>query len=286
LLGGGTAEEPGSQAQEGGPATLPLIQVRPNPAQPRKVFESGALEELRDSIGRHGVLQPICVRKADGGYEIVAGERRWRAARMAGLTEIPAIVLEDADEERLLEVALVENLQREDLHPLEKAHAFKELQQACNLTQAQVAERVGMKRATVTNHLRLLELPDEAQEAVAAGLITMGHAKALLSLKEPGLIRAALVKVVKEELSVRQLERHVAPEEKPAPADQEEAPQTKGGRIPPWVRELEGRMRDTLGTRVSVQNRPGFKGQIVIRYHDRDELDRLCAQLAPTDRLS
>ena len=286
LLGGDASGAQEPRGLGGGPATLPLVQVRPNPGQPRKVFETGALEELRDSISRHGVLQPICVRPAEGGYEIVAGERRWRAARMAGLTEIPAIVLEGTDRELLLEVALVENLQREDLHPIEKAHAFRELQQSCNLTQAQVAERVGMKRATVTNHLRLLDLPDEAQEAVAAGLITMGHAKALLSLKEPGPIRAALVKAVKEELSVRQLERHVAPDEGPTPSGQPEAQQAKGGRIPPWVHELEGRMRDTLGTRVSIQNRPGFKGQIVIRYHDREELDRLCAQLAPADTLS
>ena len=285
LLGGAPTPADGQEADRG-TTHLPLIQVRPNPGQPRKVFDSGALEELRDSISRHGVLQPICVQQADGGYEIVAGERRWRAARMAGLTEIPAIVLEDAGQERLLEVALVENLQREDLHPLEKAHAFRELQQTCNLTQAQVAERVGMKRATVTNHLRLLELPDDAQEAVAAGLITMGHAKALLSLKEPGPIRAALLKAVKEDLSVRQLERHVAAAEHTPIPGEPEPQQPKGARIPPWVHEIEGRMRDSLGTRVSIQNRPGFKGQIVIRYHDRDELDRLCAQLAPADRLS
>lgn len=283
LLGGAAAEPQG--APGGLPESLPLIKVRPNPGQPRKVFDSSALEELRDSIRRHGVIQPICVRRTDGGYEIVAGERRWRAARMAGLDRVPAIVLEDEGQERFLEVALVENLQREDLHPLEKAHAFKDLQQTFNLTQAQVAERVGMKRATVTNHLRLLDLPDEAQEAVAAGLITMGHAKALLSLKEPGPIRAALLKVVKEDLSVRQLERHVAAGEA-APTGEVEAQEARAARIPPWVHEIEGRMRDNLGTRVSIQNRPGFKGQIVIRYHDRDELDRLCAQLAPADRLS
>ena len=270
-----------------GPASssLPIIEIRPNPEQPRKVFESAPLEELRDSIQRHGVLQPICVRRSDRGYEIVAGERRWRAARMAGLTEIPATILENATDECLLELALVENLQRQDLDPLEKARAFQELQQSFNLTQAQVAERVGMRRPTVTNHLRILELPKEAQDAVAHGLISMGHAKALLPLKEPEAIRNALVLVVKKELSVRQLEEFV---KESAAGDREggtssSAETPRGGRLPAWVRDLEGRMRDNLGTRVSIQNRSGYKGQIVIRYHDREELDRLCGQLAPKD---
>ena len=213
LLGGGGAastSETQERAPQGGPVALAITQVRPNPDQPRKVFETGALEELRDSIQRHGVLQPICVRPTERGFEIVAGERRWRAARMAGLEEIPATVLDQATDDRILELALVENLQREDLDPLEKARAFQELQKTFDLTHIDIAERVGMKRATVTNHLRLLELPVEAQEAVVQGLITMGHAKALLGLKEADAIRAALLKTVKEELSVRQLERYVS----------------------------------------------------------------------------
>ena len=282
--GGAPAGEATEQAPRVGSSAIAITQVRPNPDQPRKVFETSALEELRDSIQRHGVLQPICVRATERGFEIVAGERRWRAARMAGLEEIPATVLDQAGDDRILELALVENLQREDLDPLEKARAFQELQEALNLTHAEIADRVGMKRATVTNHLRLLELPKEAQDAVVQGLITMGHAKALLGLKEPGQIRQALLKAVKDELSVRQLERLVNGREEGAPSKQP-TPQARGGRIPAWVRDLEGRMRDNLGTRVSVQNRSGYKGQIVIRYHDREELDRLCAQLAPTPEL-
>jgi len=287
LLGAGGGDPAGAateqQTRTGG-GTIPITQVRPNPDQPRKVFETGALEELRDSIQRHGVLQPICVRSTERGFEIVAGERRWRAARMAGLEEIPATILEQAEDDRVLELALVENLQREDLDPLEKARAFQELQETFHLTHAQVAERVGMKRASVTNHLRLLELPKEAQAAVVEGLITMGHAKALLGLGEADAIRKALLKTVKEELSVRQLERLVSGREEAAP-EKEAAPSPRGGRIPAWVHDLEGRMRDNLGTRVSIQNRPGYKGQIVIRYHDREELDRLCARLAPAPEL-
>ena len=165
LLGTGGGEPPApatEQAPQTGSGTLPITQVRPNPDQPRKVFETGALEELRDSIQRHGVLQPICVRSTDRGFEIVAGERRWRAARMAGLEEIPATILEQVEDDRILELALVENLQREDLDPIEKARAFQELQEAFELTHADIAERVGMKRASVTNHLRLLELPKAA----------------------------------------------------------------------------------------------------------------------------
>ncbi len=288
LLGASTDPTPtetAGQVAPDAPFSLPIVKVRPNPAQPRKVFETGALEELRASIQRHGVLQPICVRKAARGFEIVAGERRWRAARMAGLTEIPATILATAVDETMLELALVENLQRRDLDPMEKARAFQELQEAFNLTQTEIAERVGMKRATVANHLRLLDLPGDAQEAVVAQLITMGHAKALLSLGSADSIRSALAKTVRDELSVRQLEQHVKSQTASPKPQTEDGPTSQGGRIPPWVRDLEARMRDQLGTRVSLQNRSGYKGQIVIRYHDRAELDRLCSLLAPKDEL-
>lgn len=261
--------------------TLPITAIRPNPNQPRKVFETEPLESLRDSIRKHGVLQPICVRTTDQGYEIVAGERRWRAARMAGLEAIPATVLGTQEEEQILELALVENLQREDLDPIEKARAFKSLQDRFGMTQEKVAEQMGMKRATVANHLRLLDLPSEAQDAVTQGLITMGHARALAGIGDETQTLKTLAKVIREEHSVRQLERLLQKGSQEAPA-----PETpRGGRIPAWVRDLEGRMRDQLGTRVSIQNRSGYKGQIVIRYHDREELDRLTSQLAPKDEI-
>jgi ParB family chromosome partitioning protein len=290
LGGGGPARAEGaaeaSSAPPQGVTQLPIAQVRPNPGQPRRVFESSALEGLRDSIQRHGVLQPICVRPAGRGFEIVAGERRWRAARMAGLAEIPVTVVDEAREDRLLELALVENLQREDLDPLEKARAFRELQQSFGLTQADVADRVGMRRATVANHLRLLDLPAEAQDALVQGLISMGHAKALLGLEGPSAVRDALLRTVKQELSVRQLERLVAGgDPKSAKSSESGGSPVHGGRIPAWVRDLEGRMRDNLGTRVSIQNRTGYKGQVVIKYHDRTELDRICAHLAPPDEI-
>ncbi len=293
LIGGGTPPSggdekgvlPAKKVPQTGPRNLPITSVRPNPDQPRKVFDSSALEELRDSIQRHGVLQPIYVRPTERGFEIIAGERRWRAARMAGLTSIPATVSTEADE-RMLELALVENLQRQDLDPLEKAHAFRELQQSLGLTQAQVAERVGMKRATVANHLRLLDLPTEAQEAVVQGLITMGHAKALLALPDAAAIRSALLTTVKQELSVRQLERLVAARDGASPsADPSREKPSKPQKIAPWARELENRMRDHLETRVSIENRAGYKGRIIIRYHDREELERICNKLGPPDQI-
>jgi ParB family chromosome partitioning protein len=206
---------------------------------------------------------------------------------MAGLTEIPATVLENAQDDTLLELALVENLQRKDLDPMEKASAFKTMMTGLDLTQADVAERVGMKRATVANHVRLLELPPEAQQAVVAGLITMGHAKALLGLGDADAVRGALAQTVRDELSVRALEKLVKRALSGAADTSQQAPAGPvGGRIPAWVRDLERRMRDRLGTRVSIQNRSGYKGQIVLRYHDRNELDRLCEVLAPKDELA
>ncbi len=281
LLGGAQQEETPAAG------TIPAKDIRPNPTQPRKTFDSARLEELRDSIQRHGILQPICVRRAVQGYEIVAGERRWRAARLAGLQEVPAVILDDVEDTAMVELALVENVQREDLDPIEKAKAFREMTDVIGWTQEQVAERVGMARATVANHIRLLELPREAQEAVINGLISMGHARALLGLGEEAAIKRVLAKVIRDEFSVRQVEELVragmGSGRKREVSGAAEGIQ--GGRVPAWVRELERQMRDRLGTRVSLQNRAGYRGQIVIQYHDREELDRLCAILAPKDTL-
>lgn len=251
--------------------------VRRNPDQPRTTFDSAALEELQDSIRRHGVLQPICVRRVGDGYEIVSGERRWRAARSAGLTKIPAVIRDEMTDDVSLELAIVENVQRQDLDPLEKARGYQALMERVGLTQEQVAERVGLARASVTNHLRLLDLPTEAQDALAGGMISMGHAKALLGIKGKKAMVAALGKVVRGDLSVRATEALV----KGAPEPTERAATD----VEPWVTEMEARLRDALGVRIQLKNGKGYRGSIQLDYANREELERICDLIAPKERL-
>ncbi|MCL4144329.1 UNVERIFIED_CONTAM: hypothetical protein GTU68_005172, partial [Idotea baltica] len=185
---------------------IALIEIEPNPHQPRTVFAAEGLNELRDSIAQHGVLQPVVLRKTPSGFELIAGERRCRASRMAGLTTVPAIVREDVSDEVMLELALVENVQRRDLNALEKALGYKTMMSQLTLTQEQVASKVGLKRATVANHLRLLDLPAKVQDAVGEGLLSMGHARALLAADgEEEQVRLLEV-IVREGLSVRAIE--------------------------------------------------------------------------------
>lgn len=261
---------------------LPLDAIRPNPHQPRKTFDPAALEELSDSIRRHGVLQPIVVRPVGTGYELVSGERRLRASQLAGRTTIPASIRSDISDDQMLELAMVENLQRQDLDAMERATGYRLMMDSLQITQEQVAEKVGLKRATVANHLRLLELPAPAQEAVRRGLISMGHARALLGLADSKQVLGLVERIAREDLSVRTVEGLVRMQSNPTPAV--EAP-TQGLAVAPWVRELEERMRETLGTKVQLKNNPGFKGQIVIEYFNRADLDRLCQVLAPRREL-
>ncbi|MDF1836346.1 MAG: ParB/RepB/Spo0J family partition protein [Planctomycetota bacterium] len=265
---------------------ISIAQIRPNPMQPRKVFESAHLEDLRNSIENHGILQPICVRKVEGGYEIISGERRWRAARLAGLRTMPVVIREDVSNNEMMELALVENLQRQDLDPIEKAQGFAEMVESLGLTQEQVAAKVGLKRSTVTNHLRLLELDEEVQEALVSGLITMGHARALLAVagdsKEK---KKALATIVRDELSVRQTERLVKGASA-SPATSSDSPVTASSgesveRPEAWVQDLERRMREHLGVRVDLAVRKGYKGQISLHFSGRDELEALVEGLAP-----
>ncbi|MEM6671228.1 MAG: ParB/RepB/Spo0J family partition protein [Planctomycetota bacterium] len=259
---------------------IDLSAIRRNADQPRKTFDSAALEELRQSIAEHGVLQPITVRRVDDGYQIVAGERRWRAARSAGLDRIPAIVRDEVSDGQSLELAIVENVQRQDLDPVEKARGYQALMDRCGLTQEEVAERVGVKRATVANQLRLLDLPDEARDAVSRGLITMGHAKALLGLRDEGAIRKALGEVVRKDLSVRATERLAQGGERRTSPSPSAASQT-----PAWVNELESRLRETLGVKVTLRNGAGYRGSIILDYADRQQLETLCDRLAPRESL-
>jgi ParB family chromosome partitioning protein len=271
--------EPGISPRAATPVEVELDRIRPNPSQPRRTFEPEGLEELRDSIRLHGILQPILVRRVEDGYELIAGERRWRAARMAGLERVPAVVRDEVEDRAMLELALVENVQRRDLDALERARGYRQMIDDLGLTQEQVADRVGLKRATVANHLRLLDLPPEAQEALRQGLVTMGHARALLALQDRGSLLALVQRVAREGLSVRQVEAAVRARLSSSQAARSgaAAPEKQA----PWEREIEGRMRAHLGSRVRIRNRPGYKGKIVIDYHDRADLDRLIELLAP-----
>ena len=272
--------------------SISVARIRPNPYQPRKEFDAEGLEELRASIQSHGLLQPIVVRPAADGFELIAGERRWRAARMAGLDVIRAVVRDQVSDRDMLELALVENVQRRSLNPIEKANGYDTMMRELALTQEQVADKVGLKRSSVANHLRLLTLPKIAQDAVSQGRVSMGHARALVGLPNEALVAQLLEQIQKEDLSVRQVEaivRDSAPGRgtaepigtpgHPSEAAMDLVPQA------PWIADLEERLRLSLGTRVQIRNGREYRGQIVIDYYGREDLDRLVPLLAPEQQL-
>ncbi len=247
---------------------IDLGRIEPNPEQPRKVFDKGALEELSASIKEKGVLQPVIVRQAEGGkYYLIAGERRWRAAKMAGLKKIPAIV-KDASSSEALELALIENIQRDDLNPLETAEAFQRLIDEYKYTQEELSKRVGKERATIANYLRLLKLPSELKGFVADGRLSMGHAKAILSLPTKNAQIEAARAVIKKGLSVRETERLC----KERAFSKKSAKTVK--RKDPNILSLEERLKQSLGTKVEIKHK-GKKGKIEIEYYSLEELDRL-----------
>ena len=261
------------QATPGGLLDLDIDRIVPNPWQPRTEWDEGALGELVDSVREHGVLQPLIVTRADDDrYALVAGERRWRAARAAGLLTVPVVVKETTPRQQL-ELALVENLQRQDLGPLETAQAYRQLVDEHHLTQEAVAARVGKSRAAVANALRLFQLPDEAREALLRGTITEGHARAILSCVQPDARRALLAAIVDNGLSVRQAEElarrlNAGP---PAPAAEDRADRAAHAREPD-VTALEDRFRQALGTKVQLfRGRRG--GKLVIHFFSDDELN-------------
>jgi ParB family chromosome partitioning protein len=279
---------------EGQRLEVPLIEIRPNPHQPREVFDSAGLEELRDSIRNHGVLQAVILRRIENGYELIAGERRCRASRLAGKVTIPAVIREGVSDEEMLELALVENVQRRDLDALEKARGYQQMMKRLELTQEQVARKVGLQRSTVANHVRLLDLDSEAQAALSAGLISMGHARALLGLEDPERVRSALDAIVRDGLSVRDTEDRVrggraAPKAAPQSKGRGMAKAESGGETgapqEPWAIDLQRRMQIHMGARVQLQSREGYQGRIVIEFHGREELDRLIELLAPREPL-
>lgn len=266
-----------------------LDNLEPNPYQPRTTMDEGSLEELTLSIEAHGVVQPVVVRRTEEEeiFQIIAGERRWRAARRAGLNTIPCIV-QDADDEHMLELALVENLQRDDLGPIETAYALRHLMDDFGLTQEQLSEQLGRSRSAIANTLRLLDLPDPIKEALAAGEISQGHARALLSLSsDPERMEEVFTAIRRDGLTVRQTEemaREVPePEFEPESVDEEEeerppTPQPSD----PHVEAVKRRMRDHLGTKVTLLPRSSGGGSIHISYHDAEDLDRIISLIAPS----
>lgn len=253
---------------------IPLNELRPNPYQPRKTFDEASLQELANSIQQSGVFQPIIVRKsAVKGYEIIAGERRFRASKLADKETIPAIVRE-FDEEAMMQVAVLENLQREDLNPLEEAEAYDMLMKNLKLTQVEVAERLGKSRPYIANYLRLLTLPTQVKEMVQGETLSMGQARTLLGLKDKDLILTLAKRVVKENLTVRQLEQIVNDlnENQGKKVSKKEKKNTKDK--PYYIRESEDRLMDKFGTTVAIQEKEG-KGKIEIEYLSQSDLARI-----------
>lgn len=289
-LGSLLQQKPESDAS---PTLIPVGSIYPNRYQPRKHFDEEALAELRDSIRTHGVLQPIALRKDGDRFELIAGERRWRAATEAGLARIPAVVRESVTDAAMLELALVENVQREDLDPIERALGYQQMVDELSLTQAAVAERVGLKRATVTNHLRLLDLAEPIQRLVARGALSMGHARALLGLADSSERSRLADLVISQGLSVREVEARVRrlngveePSEEPSQVEDEKVKTssktaTQDEAQPTWVRPVEDRLRKALGTRVQLKLTDGEAGQVVIDFSNAKDLDRLIEALSP-----
>ncbi len=266
--------------EEAGLAEVPIGSIGPNPRQPRAALNPADLAELADSIREHGVLQPLIVTRAETGpaeYTLIAGERRWRAAELAGLATVP-VIIKEATSSDMLELALVENLQRADLNPLEAAAAFRHLIDEFGLTQEQVAARVGKSRTAVANALRLLALPEPARAALAAGQISEGHARALLGLRSEEALLAGLAQVLAKGLTVRQTEELVSRLNGERPASRSQAvPQAT-----PHDQAAEERFRQALGTKVSlVRGRKG--GRLIIHFYSDDELEALYRRLAGED---
>ncbi len=274
-LEGADEREERAPAVQVGVAQVPVSAITPNPHQPRTALDESALRELADSIREHGLIQPLIVTQSAEGYQIIAGERRWRAAQLAGLETVPVLVKEAAPQQ-MLELALVENLQRADLNPLEEAAAFKQLMDEFGLTQEQVSRRVGKSRAAVGNAVRLLKLPQPVKARLADGTISEGHARALMALESEAAILKALTTVTRQALSVRQTEEMVrrilaGPKAK-----------AKKTAMSAETRSLEDRFRRALGTKVNLfRSRKG--GKLVIHFYSDEEFDAIYKRIVGRD---
>lgn len=257
--------------------TLNINRIEPNKNQPRKEFNEDALQELADSIKQFGVIEPLVVVKRKGYYELIAGERRWRAARLAGLKEVP-VVIKDYDDQQIVEIALIENIQREDLNPIEEAHAYERLIQEFNLTQDEVAERVSKSRTTVTNALRLLKLTEKVQQMLIDDMLSTGHVRALITITDPQLQYETAMYIFDKKLSVRETESYVKkllnkkPKDKPAEKEDPE--------LSFLYKAIENRLKESLGTKTTIKAKTKDSGKIEIEYYSQEDLERITQLLA------
>ena len=264
-----TVEKPTKVADKDGVVNVKISKVEPNREQPRKNFDEDALQELAESIKQFGVLQPILVQERDDYYEIIAGERRWRAANIAGLKEVP-VIIRNLTEQEIVEIALIENIQREDLNPIEEAQAYKRLLTEFNLKQDEVAERVSKSRTAVTNSMRLLKLSDEVQQMVIDEMITTGHARALLAIEDPEQQYILAQKVFDEKLSVRDIEKLVKNLGKTKVQKK-----SKEKQLTAIYQEIEEALKGKLSTKVSIVAKENGAGKIEVEFFSHEELDRL-----------
>jgi ParB family transcriptional regulator, chromosome partitioning protein len=255
-------------------STIPLDRIERNPFQPRLEFDPVALDELKRSIQEKGVIQPITVRRIGDRYQLISGERRVRSAREAGLSRIPAYIIAVHTDEEMLELALIENLQREHLNPIEVAISYKRLIDECRYTQEEVSQKIGKDRTTITNFLRLLKLPDPIQAAVRKGEISSGHARALVAIDDQGLQMDLYRKITGKGLSVREVERLVRDRGQKKPGGRKEG-RSGSGAVASSLSHIETELRQFLGTKVSVRMQQDGKGEIVIEYYSAEDLDRL-----------
>ncbi|HEY6139121.1 MAG TPA: ParB/RepB/Spo0J family partition protein [Thermoanaerobaculia bacterium] len=256
-------------AAPSGLAEIPIAQISPNPYQPRKNFNEASIDELARSVRQHGIVQPLVVTRAgDNRYKLIAGERRFRAAQKAGLTSVPAVIKEIAQEGDALQIALIENIQREDLNPMEEALAYHQLHEEFGLTQEEISQRVGKERSTVANFLRLLKLPEPVKKLLASGQLSMGHARALLAIESPKKQEQLAERVVRKNLNVRQTETLAAPKPEKKPEKEKDV----------FTRDAEEKLQRTLRTKVEIDRRRRG-GVIHIRFGSEDELIRVVDDL-------
>ena len=272
-----SSEKKEEKAENNSPLMVKLSEVEPNREQPRKYFDEEAMQELADSIKKYGVIQPLLVEKKEKYYEIIAGERRWRAAKLAGLKEIP-VVLKELSEQEKMEIALIENIQREDLNPIEEAQAYKRLLDEFHLKQEDVANSVSKSRSAITNSMRLLKLDERVQNMVAGEELSAGHARALLSISDVEKQYELAQKIVEKGLSVREVEALL----KKKPVKEEKAETNTAEEL--IYRNFENNLKEIYGTKVSIKNQKG-KGKIEISYYSVDELERILEMLQSTKRI-